>query len=76
LLASRKARQAVAGTQVKDNRAVGNSRLAHRDVLSVSLTWVPGIAPEATCTLASKLAPTGGSVTGRGILSAGNGECP
>jgi len=29
------------GTCLQDNRAVGNSRLAHRDVLSVSCKQVP-----------------------------------
>ena len=32
------------GTSLRDNRAVGNSRLAHREVLSVSRKEVPGSA--------------------------------
>ena len=52
------------GTPVQDNRAVGNSRLAHMDVLSVSGTGVPGSSALGRPSIANEFAPASGVEVG------------
>ncbi len=70
LATNRPLSRAVSGTRLQDIRAVGNSRIAHTDVLSVSWQGVPDTSRDR--------------VRGReqvrsrdrvSIVNAGNGEC-